>query len=584
MLKFITDNWDILSGLLAIAYELCVRLFPTEKNRSLIDLIFKFISVLVPNRATKPTYTNKQNELVEETKNHIVKMIIILMLCSLYSFAQNNVTGKSYRSYHADSLTVKTEALGLWLLYDTGKVGVIYYEPIQKKWRVLQDTLWYDLINTSHGSAVNFGTTEQIPYMNGTNNNFLYSSNFTFDGTNRNLLVGTTNSASGSTDQIIVGSSNTITGGGWGIIAGEQNTVTGGGGDLAMFGLRNTTNRGSTLTFGTDNSNLSAGSFVGGYDASVNATNNVPGFAFGLGAGAANKVTAVGGAFNISHNSALGAGLGALAQNGGILGGTDNYIVAGADNSVIIGGKNMSMLNADTSTVYVPNFRVRSYIGTGTRMVVTDATGHTSTQAIPTGTPAGSNTQIQFNNSGAFGASSNLTWSGTAVNVNGTNYATTNLVAAGNYTIVVPTVSSGTGNFLDLSAGSASSTGNGGDLFLEAGRVSGSGTPGTIQMIIQNDKLTYSVPTLGNIKILSSNSDTNTGSSIQLEAGTPTTGNNNGGNITIKSGTKSGTGTDGNITINALTGYLILSNIPTSSAGLPSGAVWSNAGVLTIVP
>jgi len=35
------------------------------------------------------------------------------------------------------------------------------------------------------------------------------------------------------------------------------------------------------------------------------------------------------------------------------------------------------------------------------------------------GTPAGANTQIQFNNSGAFGASANLTWSGTVFNVTG---------------------------------------------------------------------------------------------------------------------------------------------------------------------
>lgn len=36
------------------------------------------------------------------------------------------------------------------------------------------------------------------------------------------------------------------------------------------------------------------------------------------------------------------------------------------------------------------------------------------------GTPAGSNTQIQYNDAGAFGASSNLTWSGTGLAVGGT--------------------------------------------------------------------------------------------------------------------------------------------------------------------
>ena len=43
------------------------------------------------------------------------------------------------------------------------------------------------------------------------------------------------------------------------------------------------------------------------------------------------------------------------------------------------------------------------------------------------------------------------------------------------------------------------------------------------------------------------------------------------------------TALNGGALINLLNSYLILSNVPTSSSGLPSGAVWSNSGVLTIV-
>lgn len=46
-----------------------------------------------------------------------------------------------------------------------------------------------------------------------------------------------------------------------------------------------------------------------------------------------------------------------------------------------------------------------------------------------TGVVAGSNTQIQFNNSGVFGASANLTWSGTALAVTGTVAVTGALTA-----------------------------------------------------------------------------------------------------------------------------------------------------------
>jgi hypothetical protein len=71
------------------------------------------------------------------------------------------------------------------------------------------------------------------------------------------------------------------------------------------------------------------------------------------------------------------------------------------------------------------------------------------------GSAAGSNTQVQFNNSGAFGASSNLTWNGTTLTstgfggpLNGTVGATT--PAAGAFTTLsattaLPVTSGGTG-------------------------------------------------------------------------------------------------------------------------------------------
>ena len=50
-------------------------------------------------------------------------------------------------------------------------------------------------------------------------------------------------------------------------------------------------------------------------------------------------------------------------------------------------------------------------------------------------------------------------------------------------------------------------------------------------------------------------------------------GNNNGGNVVIQGGAPTGTGTRGRV--------LIL-NLPTSSAGLPSGALWNDTGTLKI--
>jgi hypothetical protein len=235
------------------------------------------------------------------------------------------------------------------------------------------------------GAFSNYGTDTQVPYMNSGGTAFNYTSNLTYNSTRRTLMVGTSNVSTSGTDYIIAGGSNTVTGGGWGVLGGENLTVTGGGGDLGLFGLRNTTDKGSTLIWGTDCSNFAAGSLVGGYKATVTVGTNVPGVAIGIGAAATNPVLAVAGAINVSHNSTLGSGLGSNALYSGIFAGTDNYIVAGANNSAIIAGNKMSMPATDTSMVYVPNFRIRSGIGSGTRMLTVDANGYVLNQAIPSG-------------------------------------------------------------------------------------------------------------------------------------------------------------------------------------------------------
>lgn len=51
-------------------------------------------------------------------------------------------------------------------------------------------------------------------------------------------------------------------------------------------------------------------------------------------------------------------------------------------------------------------------------------------------------------------------------------------------------------------------------------------------------------------------------------------GNNNGGNVVITGGAATGTGTRGNV---------LITNLPTTSAGLPTGALWNDAGTLKIV-
>ena len=87
---------------------------------------------------------------------------------------------------------------------------------------------------------------------------------------------------------------------------------------------------------------------------------------------------------------------------------------------------------------------------TGTELVPLVQSGVTSQVAVSNikTAPAGSNTQVQFNNSSAFGASASLTWDGTSLTAtklagahNGTVGATT--PSTGDFTSVTGTVSSG---------------------------------------------------------------------------------------------------------------------------------------------
>lgn len=77
----------------------------------------------------------------------------------------------------------------------------------------------------------------------------------------------------------------------------------------------------------------------------------------------------------------------------------------------------------------------------------------------------------------------------------------------------------------------------------------------------------------GAIRIVAGNGG-GIGGGITIASGNAGTSGDNGGNITMTLGVGEGAG---------IAGRLILVNLPTSSAGLPSGAVWNNGGVLNIV-
>lgn len=145
--------------------------------------------------------------------------------------------------------------------------------------------------------------------------------------------------------------------------------------------------------------------------------------------------------------------------------------------------------------------------------------------------------------------------------------------------------SKGTGGEIGLNSGSniRAIAGSSSTIYLAFGSSSTSLAISSSAITQINESLTAFTISAG---AKSSSSSAGDGRGLILEAGDAYdgSGDGDGGNVLIQSGLRrvAGSGVDGNITLDALTGYLILANIPTSSAGLPTGAVWNNLGILTI--
>ncbi len=163
--------------------------------------------------------------------------------------------------------------------------------------------------------------------------------------------------------------------------------------------------------------------------------------------------------------------------------------------------------------------------------------------ATPTGAAAGSDTQIQFNNAGAMGASSKFKW------VDSTSVLTFGSSSAAN-TIIADTALTTTsgGQSISLKGGPGGSTsGNGGAISIVGG-TSTSGQGGNVS-------INGGVPAAGNggnvTVTASSGIGTNqTGGNASLFSGN-SVGTSNAGAINISAGVAAGSGTGGNVNLSA---------------------------------
>ena len=238
------------------------------------------------------------------------------------------------------------------------------------------------------------------------------------------------------------------------------------------------------------------------------------------------------------------------------------------------------------------------------------------TCAAATTAAAGSNTQIQYNNSGAFGASTDFTWTDASKTLSLNNGG-----AAASSTVSVANNASGNGKNVNVIAGgSTGSNGTGGSLTLNAGFGNGAGQGGNVS-INAGDSGVTGTNNGGAVNITGGRGQTPgpafggavniTGGTVLADGngggvnitGSPGVGTNrSGGGVTVNLGAATGTGTPGIFSVLAGKGAVIgaptggaqgvgtlnatglfVNGVAVSGGGTPGGAntnlQFNNAGV-----
>lgn len=294
--------------------------------------------------------------------------------------------------------------------------------------------------------------------------------------------------------------------------------------------------------------------------------------------------------------------------------------VDGAPGASDMPGRLVFMTTPDASATPAERFRISSAGGFGLNGANFGTAGQVLTSqgnAPPTwttiaagGTPGGANTQIQYNNAGAFAGSAKFAWD------DGSNRLTVG-AATGSATITAPVNPSGTGSAsnLTISAGSvtgSNTTGAGGGLFLFGGAPNGANFGGTVTIkggegaFSQNAGggsveitggegngnaqagavyITGGAPQgtgiPGDIGIQAGSANEQRGGHVEITAGDANSqgsGNFNGGNVTISAGAGIGTGTGGNVSLNAGNGAFIVSTNGTNRFFINPSGSWGLAG------
>lgn len=271
------------------------------------------------------------------------------------------------------------------------------------------------------------------------------------------------------------------------------------------------------------------------------------------------------GSFTYGSFTVNGKGLITAASSG-----TTPYVPGGTDVALADGGTGASLVdpNANNLMGWDDTDNAVKFITIGSGLTYTHAT-HTLSASGGGGTPGGSDTQVQFNDSGSFGGDADFTWNKTsntltlasgstiasAQDLNFTTagdggsfgFTTANgtVGAGGSFVITLGTGFGGSegGDFMVQAGVGGATNGPGGVVQIQAGNGAGSGDGGSFDVTAGNADLTGNG---GSITFVSGEggSSGGNGGDISFNAIDAQT-NANGGNILFQAGLGQGTGVNG---------------------------------------
>ncbi len=174
-------------------------------------------------------------------------------------------------------------------------------------------------------------------------------------------------------------------------------------------------------------------------------------------------------------------------------------------------------VSSTSATTTIP-FKIDPNTG---RLLVDSAGGSTS--------PGGNDTDVQFNDSGAFGGSDNFQWTGTLLKLNA-DVQFKSQAGSTNFLITVEdqTVNNTAGNSLQLEAADGKGNGAAGSINVDAGNGDLTGAGGYVSLAAGTGGATSGA-----------------GGAANITAGNALAGNSSGGDVNIRAGVKTGSGTNG---------------------------------------